>query len=335
MGASDIVASAYSRLQTVSDVAAPVGDYLGAKLPAVAIPGGPPNPAEMLDQIALDKELFDVFQPVLETLGFSIEAEAQVGDRFGYSRTVTLAKKGEDIVFYLVVIPKSILENSRLSNLAAVGMLEHMLFAPANRLYVISRDLSVMDDGFPDLMDGWSIKGLKVTFVAWSLVAKFLDDIGRRSWRMQQMLKLDAVPVAKPQVKPIAVSQMSIEEEEAVIRIMMQQAISPAFPRTQDYFDTLTRRAYLPDEHRSRLAWKGNAELDARTLIDATKRDPYPDTHEWAGQKEIGWVLRAMLRDSNEEVPTLIDIILTRGLIQDAKVVEELQQKLASTKEQQ
>src|SRR2546423_12103086 len=104
MGASEIVASAFSGLQTVSDVSAPVGDFFGSKLPPGAPPGGPPDPAELLNQIALDKELFDGFGPVLLKLGYALEAEVKINDRFGYSRTVTLAKFGDEIKFYLAVI---------------------------------------------------------------------------------------------------------------------------------------------------------------------------------------------------------------------------------------
>ncbi|SRR6266446_2911992 len=334
MGTVDASAAILTALQSLSASASkPFNTAVQAAIDRGTAPQAqgpsPLNPAEMLNQIALDEELEKGFAPVLLQLGFKIE-NREILDQFTNSRTVTTVTHSE-YLFYVVCIPKSILEQDSLPNLGAVGLLGH-LFARKSRLYIISRDLSAMDLVFDTMMDAWKEdREIKADFIPWGHVTKFLGEkIEQKKIQMlKTMLKLEKLPDIGT-LPPVAAPTALAEKEKAdVIRILTQQGNSP-FGTPQEYYQNLVTTANFPNPGLFAGHWKGDPAQDASLLFQSAENPKeFPIWHARSGENKLGWLLKALVEQdlSPDDSRTLVKIILDHHLIRDPETTAALQAK--------
>lgn len=297
--------------------------------------GKPEDPADMLNQIALDEELQKGFAPVLLQLGFEIKS-TDILDQFTNSRTVTVVLKGTELVFYAICVPKSILEEGRQANLGAISLLGH-LFAKKSVLYIISRDLSAMDLVFDTMMNTWrDEKDIKTTFLPWSHITKFLGEKSdqKKLQLVKTMLKLDKLPGVTAPAPVASPTELTPDEQENVVQIISQQASVPfLFDKPQDYFNDLIATVQLPERATLTGRWKDEPKADARRLIGAAGVLTYPPGHSRAGQKPLGWVLNAVAHKqpiSPQNSKALMELILKHNLITDRETMESLRAQVAA-----
>jgi hypothetical protein len=314
--------------QTINNVVAAL-DRTEAESPTVSAQ----DPAEMLNEIALDEELQTRFAPVLSQLGFEINND-EIVDSMGDSRKITIARRSSEIAFYVAYIPKEILEDGSKRNRGAFNLLEY-LFEAGSVAYIISRNLWSMDPDFEGLLSKWKAKPIYTSFVPWNHVTKFLGETTdqKRLHRMKQMLKLDELrPSTKP--PPVAArTELTIAEKEEVISVINQHAsLTALYSEPQVFFNDLVSRAALPDRGALAGVWQGNPKVDANKLLEHATATLYPPEHERAGQNTLGWVLDAVASyDMSLQLKKILwELILKHNLISDGAKMEELRKKVAS-----
>jgi hypothetical protein len=324
--------------QVTSTASKPFNDVVARLDKGAAESGGvtEQDPAEMLNEIALDEELQTAFAPVLSQLGFEIKAD-EILDSMGDSRKITTALRNSKITFYVAYIPKLILEDGSKKNRGAFNLLE-FLFQEGSVAYIISRDLWAMDPDFDPVLTRWKSKLIYASFVPWNHVMKFLSEVGdpksntqKRVHRMKQMLKLDELQIDTSPPPVAASTELTLDEKEEVITMITQHAgITQMYDPPQVFFRDLASRAALPG--RENLTWPGNARVAAGQLIDTVTAMTYPVGHERAGQNTLGWVLFAF---ANYPMPPqsskrLLELILKHNLIGDRAKMEELRRRVAN-----
>jgi len=335
MGTGDASAALLAGLRSLSSAASkPLNDAVQAAIERAAAPhlepaATPEDPADMLNRIALDAELEQGFAPVLLQLGFKIQA-TEILDQFTNSRTVTTVT-GAEYFFYVVCIPKSILEQGRLANLGAVSLLGH-LFARKSRLYIISRDLSAMDLVFETMMNAWKEdRAIKADFIPWSYVTKFLGEKSdqKKMQLVKTMLKLEKLPGIATPLPVVAPTALTEKEKADVVKILTQQSNNP-FETPQAYYQNLVVASNFPNPGRFAGHWKGDPGQDALLLFDSTENPKeFPIGHPRAGENKLGWLLKALVDQemSPDDSRTVVKIILDHHLIRDPETAAALQAK--------
>lgn len=125
------------------------------------------DPTQALQSVMLDKEESTLIQPMLEEVGFAIETR-EVSNGYAAPRKATVALKGPN-QFYIVSIPRWVLESSEEGTLAALSWLGSF-FEAKTRLYVISSGLPSVEPA-PNLIMNrlWKDKyDVTAIFIPWN-----------------------------------------------------------------------------------------------------------------------------------------------------------------------
>jgi hypothetical protein len=289
------------------------------------------NPADMLNNLALDPDLEQGLSPALVQMGFTIQA-IEILDQFTNSRTVTKINS-QEYSFYVICIPKSILEYAKPANLGAISLLG-FLFAKSSVVYIISRDLAVMDLGFEPMIDDWSeTRSVKAVFVPWPHVTKFLSEKSdpKKLQLIKTMLKLDKLPRISA-APASAATALSEKEKQAVENILLQKAKGNPFQSSNDYLQGLVDAAHLPNPALFKNHWDGDPVHDVSMLMKSLENPKeFPIDHARAGELKLGWLIKALLDQelSPDDSKTLLKMILDHHLIRDAETLTALQTKYA------
>lgn len=294
----------------------------------------PEDPADILNNLALDSELEQGFSAVLVQMGFTIQATEILDKLRNSSRTVTVVNS-QECSFYVICIPKSILEQAKEENLGRITLLGGV-FAKSGVVYIISRDLAAMDLGFETIIDDWAeTRSVKALFVPWPYVTKFLSEKSdaKKVQLVTTMLKLDKLPriTAAPAAAP---TELGPKEKEIIQRILIQKAGGNPFGTSNDYLQGLVDATQLPKPAVFKNNWHGDPELDVPMLMKSLENPKeFPIEHPRAGELKWGWLLKTLLDQelSPDDSKTLLNIVLDHHLIRDAATVAALRTKLVLT----
>jgi len=298
------------------------------------------DPNELLVTIALDDELNGAFQPVLNEFGFELTNTEIVDEYMNSSRIVSKVMRA-DASFYVINVPKSVLEQATPSEIGAISLLG-LVFADKSVVYIISRNLETMALGFQPLMDNWyRTRSIEASFVSWTHVATFLEEKNQQRRRnfLKSILKLDklaasppAVPVKQAAQQPVEPLALAEKEKSFILTILTQIASNP-LATPQINLTNLVKTANFPEAPALSGKWQGNPEQDAQLLLlKAENPKHYPIGHPREGQLKIGWLLKAMLDQelSPDDATNLAKIIFERHLINDPDTLSALQAKYSA-----
>jgi len=287
------------------------------------------DPEQLLNHLALDADLEQGLAPMLLQLGYQAQTAEILDPYDGPSRTVTVVKGRE--IFYIICVPKSILEQAKQLHLGAFSLIGD-LFADRSLIYVISRDLVLMDLGFQTMIDNWATRrSIKAKFISWAEVARFLNEKNeaKKVKLIKVMLELDRLPKAEPVLttEPTDITQA---EQDFIQNLLVQKAEGNPFGSAKEYLQNLVNAASLPNSAVFADRWQSDPKQNVIMLLKSVE-DPkqFPFDHARKGELKLGWLLKAVFDQilSPDDSEKVLKIILDHHLIRDPGTVADLQAK--------
>ena len=311
----------------------PLNDVAAAAVSRNEAPGSEANvtedPEQMINNLALDAELEKGLAPVLLQLGYQAQTVDILDPYDGPSRTVTVVNGPE--TFYVICVPKSILEQAKQANLGAFLLIGE-LFADRSLIYVISRDLGLMDLGFQTMIDNWTRRrSIKAKFISWAEVMRFLNEKNepRKVKLIKVMLELDRLPKAEP-APTNEPTNITPAERDFIQNLLVQKASGNPFGSAKQYLQSVVDAAALPNPAVFADQWQSDPKQNVITLLKSVD-DPkeFPYDHARKGELKLGWLLKAVLDQelSPDDSEKVLKIILDHHLIRDPATVADLQAK--------
>src|SRR5215213_3775293 len=224
------------------------------------------DPEQLLNHLALDADLEQGLAPMLLQLGYQAQTAEILDPYDGPSRTVTVVKGRE--IFYIICVPKSILEQAKQLHLGAFSLIGD-LFADRSLIYVISRDLVLMDLGFQTMIDNWATRrSIKAKFISWAEVARFLNEKNeaKKVKLIKVMLELDRLPKAEPVLttEPTDITQA---EQDFIQNLLVQKAEGNPFGSAKEYLQNLVNAASLPNSAVFADRWQSDPKQNVIMLL--------------------------------------------------------------------
>ena len=287
------------------------------------------DPEQVLNNLALDAELEQGLAPVLLQLGYQAQTAEILDPYDGPSRTVTVVKGPE--TFYFICVPKSILEQAKQLYLGAFSLIGD-LFADRSLIYVISRDLVLMDLGFQTMIDNWATRrSIKAKFISWAEVVRFLNEKNepKKVKLIRVMLELDRLPKAEPApaTDPTEITQA---ERDYIQNLLIQKAEGYPFGSAKVYLQNLVNAASLPNPAVFADLWQSVPKQNVIMLLKSVEEPKqFPLDHARKGELKLGWLLKALFDEtlSTDDSEKVLKIILDHHLIRDPGTVADLQAK--------
>jgi hypothetical protein len=243
--------------------------------PAAARPDPTLDPIAVLSDLRLPDEVLEMVAPVLQGLGFSLEA-ITLSDTLGFNdtRQIHRCRLNASVDFFLAHIPSWILERNTKNDRAAVDFLRHS-FNQGGRVYIVSEGVESLKIAFIGTFEAWRQQSqITAHLIPWNLLKELKETItagqaltpAQRTTYLKIVFKLDGGP--GPGAPPAANAALNDSERKELATILAKQASGHALG-TKGYYSALLKNSNLPQGWvDARIAALGGVpEADATALV--------------------------------------------------------------------